>query len=90
MGLLNKLQTAGSNLTAFNGATPATNPGATKSSKLHAYDTTPGYSVNGAYSSEVVAAYNAYLDGVPNPLPQPSTLDLNGRTPEKYLDTLPE
>jgi len=90
MGLLNKLQTAGSNLTAFNGTTPATNPGATKSSKLHAYDNTPGYSLNGAYTTDVNAAYNAYLDGVPNPLPQPSELDLNGKTPDKYLDNLPE
>lgn len=90
MGILDKLQTAGSNLTAYNGATPTPNVGATQASKLHAFGSTPGYSLDGAFTSDVNAAYNAYLDGVPNPLPQPSQLDLNGKTPEKYLDNLPE
>ena len=90
MGILKKLQTGGSNLTAYDGATPTVNVGATKSSKLHANGSLPGYSLNGSSATDVIAAYNAYLDGVPNPLPQPSTLDLNGQTPNRYLDNLPE
>jgi hypothetical protein len=90
MGILNKLQTAGSNLTAYNGSNPTPNPGTTKSSKLHAFGNEAGYSLNGAFTTEVNAVYNAYLDGVPNPLPQPSQLDLNGKIPDKYLDNLPE
>jgi len=89
MGLLNKLQTAGSNLTAYDGATPTVNVGATKLSKLHANGNLPGYSLDGSSASDVKAAYTAYLDGVPNPLPQPSTLDLNGQQPKKYLDNPP-
>lgn len=88
-GLLDKLQKEGSLLTAYNGITPPTNIGATKLSKLHAFDNTPGYSLDGNYTSEVVAAYNSYLDGVANSLPQPSQLDLNGKTPSKYVDNLP-
>ena len=90
MGLLNKLQTAGSTYTAYDGNTPPTNIGATKLSKLHADGNLPGYSLNGNFTPEVNAAYNAYLDGTVNPLPQPSLLDLNGITPQKYLDNLPE
>lgn len=90
MGILKKLQTGGSNLTAYDGSTPSTNVGATKSSKLHADGGLPGYSLDGANASDVIAAYNAYLDGVPNPLPQPSLLDLNGKSPSRYLDNLPE
>lgn len=89
MGLLNKLQTAGSNLTAFNGSDPIPNPGSTKSSKLHAFGDTAGYSLNGTFTTDVNAAYNAYLDGVPNPLPQPSQLDLNGKDQPKYSDNPP-
>lgn len=90
MGLLNKLQTAGSTYTAYDGGTPSINVGATKLSKLHADGNLPGYSLNGNFTPEVNAAYNAYLDGAINPLPQPSLLDLNGITPQKYLDNLPE
>jgi hypothetical protein len=90
MGILKQLQTTGSNLTAYDGTTPPTNVGATKSSKLHANGNLPGYSLNGSSAPDVIAAYNAYLDGVPNPLPQPSTLDLNGVNPPRYLDNLPE
>ena len=88
--LLNKLTTGGSNFTVYDGATPKPNIGSTKSSKLHAFGDTAGYSLNGSYIRDVNNAYNAYLDGVPNPLPQPSNLDLNGKTPERYLDNLPE
>jgi len=42
MGLLNKLQNNGSNLTSFNGATPANMPGASDLSPLH-----DQYSING-------------------------------------------
>lgn len=90
MGILDKLTTGGSNLTAYDGATPTPNVGATKLSKLHANGNLPGYSLNGSNSANVIAAYNAYLDGVPNPLPQPSTLDLNGKTPKKYSDNPPK
>ena len=90
MGIKDLLTKRGSNLTAYNGKTPPTNPGATSLSKLHADGGLPGYSLDGANASDVIAAYNAYLDGVPNPLPQPSTLDLNGQTPNRYLDNLPE
>lgn len=90
MGLLNKLQTAGSTLTSYDGVTPPTNVGATKSSKLHAYSNIPGYSLSGAFTTEVKSAYTAYDDGVPNALPQPSNLDLNGKNQPKYLDNPPK
>ena len=89
-GLLDKLQKDGSVLTAYNGATPPTNIGATKSSKLHASNNTPGYSLNGNFSSEATTAFQQYVDGVGNTLPQPSQLDLNGTTPARYLDNPPE
>ena len=90
MGLKDLLTKNGSNLTAFNGKTPPTNPGATNQSKLHADGSNPSYSLNGSNFSIVNNAYNEYLDGVLNYLPQPSQLDLNGKTPSKYLDNLPK
>ena len=90
MGLLNKLQTAGSTLTSYDGVTPPTNIGATKSSKLHAFSNLPGYSLSGAFTGEVTSAYTSYNDGVPNALPQPSNLDLNGKDQPKYLDNPPK
>lgn len=84
MGLKDKLLAQGSNLTAFDGATPSTNPLATQQSKMH-YT----YSVNGADFGTVNNQYQQYLDGVTNVLPAPSTLDLNGVTPSKYLDNPP-
>ena len=90
MGLKDLLKTKGSSLTAYDGTTPPTNPGATKSSKLHADGGTPSYSLNGSNFSSVNTAYNRYLDGVLNYLPQPSQLDLDGKTPSKYLDNLPK
>lgn len=80
---------SGASTLGFGGVTPPTNPGATPLSKLHANDDQPSYSLNGANASAVNAAYNAYLDGSPNALPQPSQLDLNGVTPSKYVDHLP-
>tara|TARA_R110001592_G_scaffold99985_5_gene284261 strand:+ start:215 stop:430 length:216 start_codon:yes stop_codon:yes gene_type:complete len=71
MGILNKLQTEGSNLSEFDGTTPSVTNEDTVQSTLH--DT---YSLNG----------NPTLSGYPSP----SQLDLNGDTPSKYLDNLPE
>ena len=90
MGLKDLLTQDKSNLTAYNGTTPSTNPGATKQSKLHADGSNPSYSLNGNNFSTVNNAYNQYLDGVLNYLPQPSQLDLNGKSPSKYLDNLPK
>jgi hypothetical protein len=71
MGILNRLQTEGSNLSEFDGTTPPITNLDTSDSVLH----------------------NAYsLNGDPNVpgMPQPSQLDLDGVTPPKYLDNLPE
>jgi hypothetical protein len=84
MGLLDKLTQQGSNLTAFNGATPTINPLATQQSEMH-YE----YSLNGKNAGLVNSQYQQYLDGVANILPSPSTLDLQGLTPSKYTDNLP-
>jgi hypothetical protein len=89
MGLLTKLQTAGSTLSIANGGQVATNPLATQQSKLHADGNAPGYSVNGANASLVNSQYQQYVDGAPNILPQPSQLDLNGSTPSQYINNLP-
>jgi hypothetical protein len=48
--------------------------------------------------TQVITQYNAYEDGVTNPLPLPSTLDLNGAPPGNtpsgqslpYLNNLPQ
>jgi hypothetical protein len=90
MGILNKLTTEGSSYSAYDGSTPPTNPLGTQQSKLHADGNAPGYSLNGDQANVVTPQYNAYLDGVLNPIPLPSLLDLNGATPPKYLDNLPE
>ena len=71
MGILNKLQTEGSNLSEFNGDTPPITNEDTSESNLH-----NTYSING------IPALTGY--------PTPSQLDLNGVTPPKYLDNLPE
>ena len=88
MGLLNKYTTQPSKLAPSDGRTPgqASNPGATKQSKLHAFGDTPGYSLNGAYFNDVNNASNIYDNGSPAafPLPFPSQLDLNGVTPAGY------
>jgi hypothetical protein len=90
MALLDRLTSGpGSVLSAGNGTTPPTNVGATRSSKLHADNDQPGYSLNGANAVDVRAAYNAYNDGVPNLIPNPSLLDLNGIRPSTYRDTGP-
>ena len=71
MGILNRLQTEGSNLSEFDGTTPPVTNLDTADSVLH-----KTYSLNG----------DPALLG----FPQPSQLDLDGVTPPKYLDNLPE
>jgi hypothetical protein len=89
MGLLDKLTNEGSSLSAYDGATPSTNPLATQQSKLHVDGNAPGYSLDGAQAGTVATQFNDYLDGVTNQLPLPSQLDMNGVTPSQYLDNLP-
>lgn len=89
MGLLDKLTTAGSPYSYGDGTTPITNPGATRSSKLHVDGSEPSYSINGANFTDVNTAFQAYNDGYTNSLPLPSQLDLDGLTPPKYTDSLP-
>lgn len=90
MALLDKLTTqGGSSLTPYDGKTPKINLLATSLSPLHAEGSTPSYSLNGSNASTVRAFYESYDDGSVNALPQPSQLDLNGRTPKKYIDNLP-
>ena len=94
MGLLDMLTNqGGSSLSAYDGATPPTNPLATQQSKLHADGTQASYSVNGTNVSVVNPQYQSYLDGVPNNIPQPSVLDRdNGNVPvnKHYLNNLPQ
>lgn len=97
MGLLDKLTTQGSAFTAHDGNNPPINPLATQQSKLHADGNAPGYSLNGAQASTVATQFNAYDDGITNPLPLPSQLDMNGTIPSvssggqgiPYLNNLP-
>ena len=92
MGLLDKLTTQGSNLTAYNGSTPSINPLATTQSPMH-----DSYSITGDNFSVVNGDYQQYLDGTGNILPTPSNLDLSGVTPTispsgqglPYLNNLP-
>lgn len=89
MGLLDKLATQGSVYSISNGATPSTNPGATKLSKLHADGNQPGYSLNGSDFSTVNDAFQAYNDGTNNALPMPSQLDINSTRPSTYSQNGP-
>lgn len=85
MGLKDKLLKDGSTLTPYDGNTPVPNVLSTKASLLHAgVSGQPGYSLNGQFAFQVGREYTSYDDGVPNVLPQPSILDLNGVTPPKY------
>jgi hypothetical protein len=97
MGIKSKFNSQGSvyaygatTVTPTNSTTPSLGVAqsvlATNQSSLHASPTnsTPGYSLigNNATTYQATnAAYNSYLDGVPNNLPNASTLDLNGTTP---------
>ena len=92
MALKDKLKDPNFKL-GLKGLTPTINPGATKQSKLHASNDEPGYSLGGAFKSDVDKAYQAYNDGVNNTLPSPSQLDRkNGSVPDsdKYMNNLPE
>ena len=81
MGLYDKLTGGESTLTKYAGQAPPINPLSTRQSRLHAINTTAGYSLDGAFQKEVSKYYAEYDDGVLNPLPTPSTFDLNGVTP---------
>ena len=91
MGLLNKLQSNGSTLSTNNGGSTTTIPGGpfgnhliTPNSGLHADAFgNPGYSLNGSVNNanNVLINYGNYNDGVANPLPLPSAIDLNGQAP---------
>lgn len=80
--LLPGFSTEGSGLTEYDGTTPKINPLATKLSTLH-YDfktNSEGWSLRGYQSPsgfKTVSDYVAYQDGVFNPIPDPTTLDLN-------------
>ena len=92
MGLQDKLQNQGS-IYAYGANT--TNPTmgnntpngpqsilATNQSLLHANAAgNAGYSLNGSFFPQVNNLSQQYLDGVPNNLPDPSTIDLNGIPP---------
>ena len=79
MGILKKLTTDGSYYSYNNGDKVPTNILTTKQSPLHYNNTEqqPGYSVTGEQFSQVNEAMGTYVDGSPNPLPEPSQLDLN-------------
>ena len=82
MGLYDKLTKGGTPFSITgNGSTPSTNPLATKDSKMHADNDAAGYSLSGQNASLVNSQYQQYVDGVPNFLPQPSGLDINGLKP---------
>jgi hypothetical protein len=84
MGLLDKLTLQGSTLSIANGGPVAINPLSTPQSELQEY------SLNGANAQTVNTQYQQYIDGTTNILPAPSQLDLNGTTPAKYTDNLPQ
>jgi hypothetical protein len=81
-GLLVKLTTLGSPYSISNGQAPYVNPLSTKQSTLH-YDpktNSDGYSVGGKLTPsklQTIQNYTEYQDGVFNPIPLPSTLDIN-------------
>jgi hypothetical protein len=90
MGLKDKLEQNGSNLSAYNGNTPTVNPLATNQSQLHASaNGSPGYSLYGFDATTVNNQYQQYLDGTPNSLPLPSFLDMNGMNSTPYLNNPP-
>ena len=87
MGLLTKLTTNGSNLSINDGLTPATNPLTTPGNSIHSTGiVNNSYSLNGSNVNAIGAFVAQYEDGINNPLPQPSNLDLNGLTPTGPLN----
>lgn len=85
MGILSRLKTQKSKYSNLNGGTAPIQPGATKQSKLHAFNDKAGYGLNGNFQPEVSNAFNLYRDGIINNLPFPSQLDLNGKKPSQAL-----
>ena len=82
MGLLTKLTTDGSNLSINDGLTPAINPLTTPGNSIHSTGiVNNSYSLNGSNVNAIGAFVAQYEDGINNPLPQPSNLDLNGLIP---------
>lgn len=70
-----------------NGENPTINPLSTNQSNLHATPAgTAGYSLNGSEEPTVSQQYTSYNDGVVNPLPDPSTLDLDGLAQNSYTN----
>jgi hypothetical protein len=87
MGLLTKLTTDGSTLSINDGLTPAINPLTTPGNSIHSTGiVTNSYSLNGSNVNAIGALVAQYEDGINNPLPQPSNLDLNGLTPTGPLN----
>ena len=88
MGLKERLTGGGSNLSKNNGGPNAALTAATQQSNLHArLNGTAGYSLDGSDFINVNKSYQEYTDGVPNLLPAPSTLDIDGITPKSALIT---
>ena len=82
MGLLTKLTTDGSNLSINDGLTPIPNPLTTPGNSIHSTGiVNNSYSLNGSNVNAIGAFVAQYEDGINNPLPQPSNLDLNGLIP---------
>jgi len=91
MGLLTKLTTDGSNLSINDGLTPSPNPLTTPGNSIHSTGiVNNSYSLNGSNANTIGALVAQYEDGINNPLPLPSNLDLQGITPPQYLNNLPE
>jgi hypothetical protein len=91
MGLLTKLTTDGSILSINDGITPDPNPLTTPGNSIHSTGiVNNSYSLNGSNVNTISSLVAQYEDGINNPLPQPSNLDLNGITPSQYLNNLPE
>jgi len=82
MGLLTKLTTDGSTLSINDGITPTINPLTTPGNSIHSTGiVNNSYSLNGSNVNAIGAFVAQYEDGINNPLPQPSNLDLNGLIP---------
>ena len=82
MGILKKLTTDGSTLSINDGLTPSTNPLTTPGNSIHSTGiVNNSYSLNGSNVNAIGAFVAQYEDGINNPLPQPSNLDLNGLIP---------
>jgi hypothetical protein len=86
--VLTRLRIKGSEYTPYDGRSPVPNILSTKQSKL-LYP----YSTMGTDKGEVNTAFQSYLIGDPNPLPNPSKLafPIKGKGgPPRYLDNKPK